>query len=66
MSTVEMVVEKAKLLTEREAREVLAVLDRLERDRDEEREDIEASRRALAEPGENIPWETIKQEAGLK
>ncbi|MBI2929139.1 MAG: prevent-host-death family protein [Verrucomicrobia bacterium] len=66
MSTVEMVVEKAKRLSEREAREVLAVLDRLERDRDEEREDIEASRQALAEPGENIPWETIKQEAGLK
>lgn len=61
-----MVVEKAKHLTEREASEVLAVLDRLERDRDEEREDIEAARRALGEPGENIPWERIKQEAGLK
>jgi antitoxin (DNA-binding transcriptional repressor) of toxin-antitoxin stability system len=27
--------------------------------------DAAAARRALAEPGENIPWEQVKAEAGL-
>ena len=31
----------------------------------EDRVDIEEARKALAEPGENIPWETIKKELGL-
>ena len=36
------------------------------REAEEDREDIEAARASRAEPGENIPWEQIKAEAGLK
>jgi len=31
----------------------------------EDRLDSEAAREALAEPGENIPWEQVKRELGL-
>jgi prevent-host-death family protein len=40
--------------------EDLAFLENLE-----ERIDLEEARRALAEPGENIPWEKVKAELGL-
>jgi len=44
--------------------EDLRLLERLE----EEamcRQDLEAARASLAEPGDNIPWESIKAELGL-
>ncbi|MEK7683987.1 MAG: hypothetical protein AAB466_01045 [Verrucomicrobiota bacterium] len=67
MSALEAVVEKIKALSEEEARDLLAWLDRQQRVRDEEDEqDIAAVRHALVEPGENIPWEKVKEEAGLK
>jgi prevent-host-death family protein len=31
----------------------------------EDRLDLEAAKRALAEGGENVPWETLKAELGL-
>ncbi|MBI4324454.1 MAG: hypothetical protein HY674_04250 [Chloroflexi bacterium] len=67
MSALEAVAEKIKVLSEAEACDLLAWLDRRQRLRDQEDEqDILAARRALAEPGENIPWEKVKEEAGLK
>jgi prevent-host-death family protein len=30
-----------------------------------DREDVEAAKKALAEPGKNIPWEKVKAELGL-
>ena len=35
------------------------------REAEEDREDLEAARRSLAEPGENIPFEKLAKELGL-
>lgn len=32
----------------------------------EDRADLEAARKALAEPGESIPWEVVKKELAAK
>jgi len=51
--------------------EFLSLTEWLERRRaeleaEEDRLDLEAARRSLAEPGENIPWEKVKSDLGLK
>jgi hypothetical protein len=67
MSTIEMVREKITRLSDEEAREVLACIERIERERaDEDRQDIEAARKALAESDERIPYEQVRRELGLK
>ena len=33
---------------------------------EEDRLDLEAVRKSLAETGENVPWEQVKRDAGLK
>jgi hypothetical protein len=38
---------------------------RAELEAEEDRQDLEAARRSLAEPGENIPLEKIAKELGL-
>ena len=67
MSIAEQVIQKVKKLSEDEARDLLAHIEHQERaEAEEDRLDIEAAQRALAEPGPNIPWEQVKKEMGLK
>ena len=67
MSITEQVIQKVKGMSEDQARELLLQLERQERaDAEEDALDLEAARRALADPGENIPWEKVKTDLGLK
>ena len=67
MSITEQVIQKVKGMSEDQARELLLQLERQERaDAEEDALDLEAARRALAEPGENIPWEKVKTDLDLK
>ncbi len=63
MSATEQLARKVQTLDEATAREVLDFVE--QRIRDEEQDDLAAAKRALAEPGKNIPWEKVRAEAGL-
>ena len=67
MSVTEQVIQKIKGLSEGQARELLVHIGQKERaEAEEDRLAIEAPRRALAEPGDDIPWEKVKTDLGLK
>ncbi len=66
MSVTDQVIEKVKAMSPAQAKRLLAYLKQHEREQEEDRLDIEAARRALAEPGENIPWEKVKADLGMK
>ncbi|HEY0552600.1 MAG TPA: hypothetical protein VGF13_23580 [Verrucomicrobiae bacterium] len=67
MSTV---AEIKRAIEQLPSKDFLSLTEWLERRRaeleaEEDRQDLEAARRSLAEPGENIPLEKIAKELGL-
>ena len=69
MSVTEQIVEKVKELPEDKARDLLVYVEQKEREEaEEDRLDIEAARRALAEADKEgwIPWNQVKAELELE
>lgn len=67
MSKVEKIEHAIEELSHDDREKLAAWLNRrrAEIEAEEDRIDLEAARRSLAEPGENIPWKTVKRENGL-
>lgn len=70
MTTVQEIAEAIEKLPEDEYAQLAEWFERRlaeeAREAEEDCEDIEAARVSRAEPGENIPWEQVKADAGLK
>ncbi len=66
MSVSEQVIKKVRAMSPAQAKKLLAYIKQREREEQQDRQDIEVARRALAEPGEHIPWEKVKADLGLK
>lgn len=66
MSATEQVIEKIRKMSSDQVEELLAYLEQKQnQEAEEDRLDVEAARRGLAEPGENVPWEKVKADLGL-